>query len=241
MKSNTRAGTSIELASLRRKLKILQKERDILRALVDNLPDSHCFVKDRKSRFIFTNSFMLDKIIGAKSLEEIVGKTDFDLFPKKLAEKYFRDEQRVIRTGKPIVNREEKTVDKDGNEYWLLTTKVPLFSKNGKIVGIAGMSRKVSANQKIVGVVGLSKDITAIKRMEIERKRIIKELQKAIKNVRTLSGLLPICFSCKKIRDDQGYWEQVDKYIEKHSEAEFTHGLCPDCSNKIIKSLDLQE
>lgn len=60
-----------------------------------------------------------------------------------------------------------------------------------------------------------------------------KELTEAMGNIKTLSGLLPICASCKKIRDDQGYWTQIESYIHKHSEAEFSHGICPDCSKKL--------
>lgn len=65
-----------------------------------------------------------------------------------------------------------------------------------------------------------------------ERDKLVQELQAALAKVKTLSGLLPICASCKKIRDDQGYWNQIEVYIRDHSEAEFTHGLCPDCARK---------
>lgn len=65
-----------------------------------------------------------------------------------------------------------------------------------------------------------------------ERDKLVQELQAALGKVKTLSGLLPICASCKKIRDDQGYWNQIEVYIRDHSEAEFTHGLCPECARK---------
>jgi PAS domain S-box-containing protein len=73
-------------------------------------------------------------------------------------------------------------------------------------------------------------DITDRKRLELERERMIVELQHALSDVKALSGLLPICASCKKIRDDNGYWNQLEQYITEHSEADFTHGLCPDCT-----------
>jgi hypothetical protein len=66
------------------------------------------------------------------------------------------------------------------------------------------------------------------------------ELESALQKVKTLSGLLPICASCKKIRDDKGYWNQIEAYIQDHSEAEFSHGLCPDCAKKIYGNLDIQ-
>jgi hypothetical protein len=70
-----------------------------------------------------------------------------------------------------------------------------------------------------------------------ERERLIAELQKALSEVNKLSGLLPICASCKKIRDDKGYWNQIESYIRDHSEAEFSHGICPDCAKKLYPEL----
>jgi len=67
------------------------------------------------------------------------------------------------------------------------------------------------------------------KQSELERDRLIAELQDTLAQVKTLSGLLPICAACKKIRDDQGYWQQVEVYIREHSEVSFSHGMCPDC------------
>jgi hypothetical protein len=65
-----------------------------------------------------------------------------------------------------------------------------------------------------------------------EQKKLIAELQDALANVKTLKGLLPICASCKKVRDDKGYWHQVEVYVRDRSEAEFTHGICPECEAK---------
>jgi len=84
---------------------------------------------------------------------------------------------------------------------------------------------------------GSMEDITERKWAEQERERLIRELQKALSEVKALSGLLPICSVCKKIRDDQGYWLQVEEYIGAHSEAEFTHGICPDCVRKLYPEL----
>ena len=72
-----------------------------------------------------------------------------------------------------------------------------------------------------------------IKQTDEEKSKVIKELQTALERVKTLSGMLPICASCKKIRDDQGYWNQIEAYIAKHSEAEFSHGICPECARKL--------
>ena len=75
-------------------------------------------------------------------------------------------------------------------------------------------------------------------RMEAERNLLINRLQEALVHVRTLSGMLPICSYCKKIRDDKGYWNQLETYLSEHSGTEFTHGICPDCAAKVIKDLD---
>ena len=80
---------------------------------------------------------------------------------------------------------------------------------------------------------GLVDYIAALEAAEEERERLIRKLQDALANIKTLSGLLPICFSCKQIRDDKGYWNQIDTYIRDHTDAEFTHGICPECMIKL--------
>jgi DNA-binding response OmpR family regulator len=74
-----------------------------------------------------------------------------------------------------------------------------------------------------------------ILRLQAELAARVKELELALANVKLLQGLLPICCYCKKIRNDQNYWQQVDTYISDHSEAQFTHGICPECREKIVK------
>ena len=81
------------------------------------------------------------------------------------------------------------------------------------------------------------RDITERLRAATEREKLIHDLQEALTKVKTLSGLLPICAWCKKVRDDQGYWSQIEVYIEQHSEAEFTHGVCPECAKRIYPEL----
>lgn len=76
-------------------------------------------------------------------------------------------------------------------------------------------------------------EIEERKRAQIEKDNLIVELKDALNKVKTLSGLLPICASCKKIRDDRGYWNQIESYIRDHSEAEFSHGICPECAKQL--------
>ena len=82
----------------------------------------------------------------------------------------------------------------------------------------------------------LSEANLALEKDIIKRKKIEAELREALVEVKALSGLLPICANCKQIRDDKGYWSSVEKYISTHSEAEFTHGICPDCLVKLYPS-----
>jgi hypothetical protein len=80
-----------------------------------------------------------------------------------------------------------------------------------------------------------------IKQTDEEKSEAIIELHKALKEVKTLSGFLPICASCKKIRDDKGYWNQIEAYISEHSEAEFSHGICPECAQKIYPDIYVEK
>jgi hypothetical protein len=81
------------------------------------------------------------------------------------------------------------------------------------------------------------RDISERKRAEAEKERLITELQQALGEVKTLSGFFPICASCKKIRDDQGYWEQMEAYIMARSQAQFSHCICPECAKRLYPEL----
>jgi two-component system sensor histidine kinase/response regulator len=124
----------------------LARESNLLRTLMDNLPD-HVFVKDAESRFITANRATL-RTLGANSLEEVLGKTDFDFLPQALAAQYFADEQEVVRTGEPLFNHEEVVVGADGTPRWLLTTKVPLRDGDGTVVGLVGMSHDITQRKR---------------------------------------------------------------------------------------------
>ena len=89
----------------------------------------------------------------------------------------------------------------------------------------------------IVGITCAALDITERKRAELEREELIEDLKKALAEVKTLSGLLPICANCKKIRDDKGYWNQIEQYLYQHTGVEFSHGLCPDCRKELYGDL----
>lgn len=106
---------------------------------------------------------------------------------------------------------------KDGTVRHVLITSAARYDAEGNVIGFQGTIR----------------DITERKRAEEERERFILELSNAMSKIKTLSGMLPICSSCKKIRDDKGYWNQIESYIMHHSEAEFSHSICPECAKKL--------
>ena len=95
-------------------------------------------------------------------------------------------------------------------------------------------------NETLGHVVWVAINITEQKKAEQERDKMVLELKKAMAEIKILQGILPICASCKKIRDDQGSWNQIESYIRKHSEAEFSHGICPDCARELYPDLDFE-
>lgn len=111
----------------------------------------------------------------------------------------------------------------------------------------AGLSLEVSVSPLVsrvgrqTGRLLLVRDVSERRRAETERERLIADLQDALANVKRLRGLLPICASCKKIRDDQGYWHQVEHYMRDHAEVEFSHGICPQCVAKLYPELAERE
>jgi len=92
----------------------------------------------------------------------------------------------------------------------------------------------------VIGCIEGYDEITERKQLEDEKAQLINELKNSLEQVKLLSGFIPICASCKRIRDDQGFWTQVEAYISKHSEAQFSHGICPDCVKKLYPNLDLR-
>ena len=117
---------------------------------------------------------------------------------------------------------------------------------DGTIRYIRGWGEVVLDNEnRPIYLAGIGQDITERKRAEEKIQQYIAELEKknkefqdALANVRQLTGMLPICASCKQIRDDKGYWSAVESYIGKHTEAMFSHGLCPECEKKAYEDLE---
>lgn len=102
-----------------------------------------------------------------------------------------------------------------------------------EVGGVDYITKPVNAQVLLARV----KTHVSLKKAHDEQKVLIQQLQESLSEIKTLTGLLPMCAHCKKIRDDKGYWEKVEVYIEDHSEAEFSHGICPDCIKKLYPEL----
>ncbi len=137
----------------------LREERNLLRTLIDNLPD-RVYVMDAEGRKTLSNTadWMSS---GAKTMEEVIGKTDFETYPPELAEPFWQLDKTVLESGQPVINFEEPGLDPNGNLVSILTTKIPLRNQEDHVIGLVGIGR----------------DITERKRTEVERQTLLEIMQ----------------------------------------------------------------
>ena len=134
--------TVVDITDRKKGEEALQNERLLLRTLIDNIPDS-IYIKDLAYRKTLVNLAEV-RNLGAKSVAEVLGTDDFKFYPKELAEKFLSDDQLVLKTGEPLLNREEYIVDENKQKQWLLSSKLPLRDKNGEIIGLVGICRDIT-------------------------------------------------------------------------------------------------
>ncbi len=129
------------------------------------------------------------------------------------------------------------------NAFVLNNTEFDLLlkTKDDRILDVYVRIKNLYKSGKLSGYIATISDITEHKNAEKEKDRLITELQQALKEIKTLRGILPICSFCKKIRDDKGYWNQIESYIHKHSDADFSHSICPDCVKKYYPDIELED
>lgn len=136
-------GISRDITPLKRAEMQLEQERNLLRTLIDTIPD-YVYIKDRQSRFVINNLAHL-RLLGAQNQEDMAGKTDFDIFPHELAASYYADEQALMKSARPLLNHEESTVSQStGEPLWVSTTKIPLFDATGNVTGFVGVTRDIT-------------------------------------------------------------------------------------------------
>ena len=203
----------------------LRQHLRFLDVLLNTIPNP-VFYQDIGCVLQGCNLAFADDIVGL-SREEILGQSMTELRTltrHRLPEKLFR--QPMGSSSRSGVMRVEGNINcADGRAREFLISKAVIVEPDGEISGS----------------VGVMVDITERKKTEAEREKLINELQEALTTVKTLRGLLPICSHCKNIRDDQGYWGQIEAYIGNHSEAEFSHGICPECAKKYYPDFNLYD
>ncbi len=211
--------TAIEEAKteLEIKAKALYKSETTLLGILRAAPTG--IARVNKRLFEWTNE-QLQEMVGYTA-EELHGKSTRMLYPS---------EEEFQRAGK------EYNLMKDNKGIGVLETFWQ--RKDGQVINILLSAALYDGSDLSSGLIVTILDISDRKNMELEREKLIEQLQETIDEIKTLSGLLPICASCKKIRDDKGYWNKIELYLMDHTEAEFSHSICPDCTKRLYPELD---
>jgi hypothetical protein len=157
-------------------------------------------------------------------------RTELKIFPSK---KTIKNELKKLRYERMMAGEKilADKVDQKTAELRKAKKEIELYSRTLELKVAERTSELVKANKQ------LQKEVEIRKEAEAKKEMLIIDLQKTIKEVKTLRGLLPICSSCKKVRDDKGYWSQIESFIQEHSDAEFSHSICPECAKKLYPDL----
>jgi len=168
-------GISRDITAIKRIESELAEERNLLRSLIDNLPD-YIYVKDTQYRYAIDN-IAHRKFLGARTEQEVIGKRITDFFPPELIEQFARDDQRIIENGEVLLNREEPLFDAQGRKRWHSTTKVPLRNNEGQIVGLVGISRDITERKEAEEK--LQEANAELARSKAEVEKVFADLQKS--------------------------------------------------------------
>jgi len=187
----------------------LRKSEERFRVALKNSP-TVVFNQDRDLRYTWINTPTLPW-----AEEDCLGRSDADIIAGEEGARISWIKQGVLDKG--VGTRAEVTITVQGEERCYDLTAEPLRDRRGVVMGVTCACS----------------DITALKAMTRERERLIENLQNALDKVKLLRGLLSTCSYCKKIRDGDGVWQPLESYIQNHSEASFSHGICPDCVHKL--------
>jgi two-component system CheB/CheR fusion protein len=215
--------TIVDITERKQMEEALQESELKFRSVAQSANDA-IISSDRSGHIVFWNA-AAQEMFGYME-EQAMGKPLTILMPERYRDTHQQGMERHSSTGVSNVignTIELEGLKKDGSEF-------PME--------LSLATWKIGEDIYYTGIV---RDISERKRVEGEREKLILDLQDALANVKTLSGLLPICAACKKIRDDKGYWNQIESYIRDRSEAQFTHGLCPDCAEKIYGKIHKEE
>jgi PAS domain S-box-containing protein len=183
---------------------------------------------DHSNDFIYRHDLQGEITFASPAVERITGFSAAEW--RGHFAKYYTDNpanqvgrqvtEEILRTGEAAAPYRVEVRHKEGGSRWLEVSK-----------------QAYKTNGKIAGVISVARDVTGRVQLEREREKLIGDLREALDNIRTLKGMLPICASCKKIRDDQGYWNQIESYIRAHTGTEFTHSICPECAHRLYPEI----
>ncbi|MEN6616329.1 MAG: PAS domain S-box protein [Syntrophorhabdus sp.] len=191
---------------------VLRESEEKFRLLVENAPEGIFVQTDGK--FAYVNRAAM-KMFGATYRDRIIGDAVLSRMHPDCRDAVRERIKNLNEKPKEASLIEEQYLRLDGTPFDVEVSTVPFIYENEN------------------GAIVFFRDITRRKRAEEERERLVGQLQEALAKVKLLSGFLPICAWCKKIRDDKGYWNQIEKYLKDHSEAEFSHSICPECMEKL--------
>ena len=221
------ARVSTHLALRRKTLELAETEKR-LADILEFLPDPTLAI-DNEGRVILWNRHMAE--YTGISKKEILGKDNYaHAIPfygrrRPTLANLALSRNPELESGYIHLSEQEGTLAAE-------ETFCPGIGKSGAYIS-AVASKLFDSRGNLQGAIQSIRDISKAKKLEQERETLIEDLQAALKKVKTLSGMLPICTSCKKIRDDEGYRNQIENYLREHTDTEFSHSLCQDCTEKL--------
>lgn len=206
----------------------LALERNQLLTLVNSMPD-RIYIKDRESRFILGNKHV-SKIMGAKTPEELIGKRDFDFYPKDMAEAFYNDEQEMMANDKKIINKEETGLSEDGRKITISTTKIPIKNDDGEVIGVVGIGRDITRQKMVESELKDQSEVLRelnvlleerqeeIQQQAEELKAQAENLEMANKELEKLSAVASKTGNVIIIMDKNGDFEWVnDGFVRRYS------------------------
>ena len=192
----------------------MHRSEERYRTILEDIDEGY-FENDLEGNLTFVNDSMCRHLGYAR--EELIGMNYKQYNGENTIQKVRNVFAEIFRTGKPSPKYDAIYLTKNGKQHYSEASGSLMRNARGEPIGFRGIVRNIDDR----------------KRAEQQSEKLISELQQALSKIKTLSGLLPICAYCKKIRDDEGYWNQIESYITEHSKAEFSHGICPDCVKKM--------
>jgi PAS domain S-box-containing protein len=200
-------------AKARRERKVALEKLSYLAAIVDSAEEA--IIGQNLDGIITTWNTGASRLYGHTAVEAI-GQSALLIVPESLYQETNELWQK-LRRGEPVEPLDTTRERKDGKPVNVCVTMSAIRDGQGRVLGASSIAY----------------DITERKKIEDERTDLIAHLNETLSRVKTLSGLLPICASCKKIRDDHGYWQKLETFVREHSGAEFSHSICPDCMQQL--------